>query len=125
MIRRRLLVLLSVACLYSYPDLRAEDFVAKHGSYEINGKKNKISDVRVFPSFDAEYQQGQDVVTIKSSAGSMILKKGNFFYSYRGVHKGLTITTTAYVTDGKISHIVYEEWDKANNIKATINYYKK
>lgn len=125
MIRRRLLVLLCVACLYSYPDSRAEDFVAKHGSYEINGKKNKISDVRVFPSFDAEYQQGQDVVTIKSSAGSMILKKGNFFYSYRGVHKGLTITTTAYVTDGKISHIVYEEWDKANNKKATINYYKK
>lgn len=125
MIRRRLLVLLCVACLYSYPDLRAEDFVAKHGSYEINGKKNKISDVRVFPSFDAEYQRGQDFVTIKSSAGSMILKKGNFFYSYRGVHKGINITTTAYVTDGKISHIVYEEWDKANNKKAIINYYKK
>ena len=106
-------------------NLKAEEFVAKHGSCEINGKKNKITDVRGFPSFDAEYQQGQDVVTIKSSAGSMILKKGNFFYSYRGVHKGINITTTAYVTDGKISHIVYEEWDKANNKKATINYYKK
>ena len=92
---------------------------------KINGKNNKISDVRGFPSFDAEYQQGQDVVTIKSSAGSMILKKGNFFYSYRGVHKGLTITTTAYVTNGKISHIVYEELDKANNKKATVNYYNK
>lgn len=107
-------------------NLSAEEFVAKHGTYEINGKNNKISDVRGFPSFDAEYQQGQDVVTIKSSVGSMILKKGNFFYSYRGVHKGLmTITTTAYVTNGKISHIVYEELDKANNKKATVNYYKK
>ena len=122
---KKLLVLLCVACLNSNIDLRAEDFVAKHGSYEINGKKNKISDIRSFPSFDAEYQPGQDIVTIKSSAGFMILKKGNFFYSYKGVHKGMTITTTAYVTNGKISHIVYEEWDKANNKKAIINYYKK
>ena len=122
---KKILILLCVACLFGITTLRAEEFVAKHGSYEINGKNNKISDVRGFPSFDAEYKQEQDVVTIKSSAGFMTLKKGNFFYSYRGVHKGLIITAYAYVTNGKISHIVYEEWDKVNNKKATVNYYKK
>ena len=122
---KRFLILLCLVCIYGSTDLQAEEFIARHGSYEINGKKNKISDVRGFPSFDAEYQQGQDVVTIKSSAGSMILKKGNFFYTYRGIHKGLIVTTTAYVTNGKISHIVYEEWDKTNDKKAIINYYKK
>ncbi len=118
-------IILSILFIFCYQTLMAEEFIAKHGTYEVNGKKNEISNIKSFPSFDAEYQQWQDVVTIKSSAGSMILKKGNFFYSYRGVHKGLTITTTAYVTNGKISHIVYEELDKANNKKATVNYYKK
>lgn len=122
---KRHTIILSILFIFCYQTLMAEEFIAKHGTYEVNGKKNEISNIKSFPSFDAEYQQWQDVVTIKSSAGSMILKKGNFFYSYRGVHKGLTITTTAYVTNGKISHIVYEELDKANNKKATVNYYKK
>ena len=122
---KRHTIILSILFIFCYQTLMAEEFIAKHGTYEVNGKKNEISNFKSFPSFDAEYQQWQDVVTIKCSAGSMILKKGNFFYSYRGVHKGLTITTTAYVTNGKISHIVYEELDKANNKKATVNYYKK
>lgn len=122
---KRHTIILSILFIFCYQTLMAEEFIAKHGTYEVNGKKNEISNIKSFPSFDAEYQQWQDVVTIKSSAGSMILKKGNFFYSYKGVHKGLTITTTAYVTNGKISHIVYEELDKANNKKATVNYYKK
>ena len=28
-------------------NLRAEEFVAKHGSYEINGKKDKIETVEI------------------------------------------------------------------------------
>lgn len=124
-IMRRLFILLILTCLSFNSGLLAEEFVAKHGSYEIDGKKNKISDVRGFPSFDAEYQQGKDVVIIRSSAGYMTLTKGNFFYFYKGVHKGLIVTTHAYVTNGKISHIVYEESNKTSDKKVILNYYKK
>lgn len=106
-------------------NLIAEEFVAKHGSYEKNGQKIKIADLSSFPSFNAEYQQAKDVVTIKSSAGNLVLNKGNFFYLCKGVRNGVMITATAYVQNGKLEHIVYEEYDSANNIKATISYYRK
>lgn len=117
-----LFVLLLLICS---TDLRAEEFIAKHGTYEVNGKKSEISNIKSFPSFDAEYQQWQDVVTIKSSAGTLILKKGLFFYGYSGRHKGLVVTARAYVEDGKLVQIVYEEFDELNNMKATVNYYKR
>ncbi len=52
-------------------NLRAEEFVAKHNSYEINREITQICNVREFPIFDAEYQQRQDIVAIKSSADSI------------------------------------------------------
>lgn len=122
---KRLFAIFCMVFVVSNTNLIAEEFVAKHGTYEVNGKTTKITDLGNFPSFNAEYQQAKDVVTIKSSAGNLVLNKGNFFYSCKGVRNGVNITATAYVQDGKIGHIVYEEWDKASNIKATISYYRK
>jgi len=122
---KRHTILLSILFIFCCQTLTAEEFIAKHGTYEVNGKKSEISNIKSFPSFDAEYQQWQDVVTIKSSAGTLILKKGLFFYGYSGRHKGLVVTARAYVEDGKLVQIVYEESDELNNMKATVNYYKR
>ncbi|MBR5147079.1 MAG: hypothetical protein IKW54_05590 [Bacteroidales bacterium] len=122
---KRFFTFFSLLFLIGNTNLIAEEFVAKHGSYEKNGQKIKITDLSNFPSFNAEYQQSKDVVTIKSSAGNLVLNKGNFFYSCKGVRNGVMITATAYVQDGKLEHIVYEEYDSTNNIKATISYYRK
>ena len=48
-----------------------------------------------------------------------------FFYGYSGKHKGLTVNVRAYIEEGKLVQIVYEEVDELNNMKSTISYYRK
>ena len=122
---KRLLFLLCVACLCSHTGLRAEEFVAKRATYEKDGSRIELKDLSGIPVFNADYYPSEGIVKIKSRAGNLILKKGIFFYGYSGKHKGLTVTARAYVEDGKLVQIVYEEFDELNNMKATINYYKR
>ena len=121
---KRLIALLTIL-LFSLPNLMAEEFVPKHASFEKDGKKIELKDLSNYPVFNADYYPSEGIVRIKSSAGNLILKKGIFFYGYSGKHKGLTVTARAYVEDGKLVQIVYEEFDELNNMKATINYYKR
>ena len=97
----------------------------KRASIENNGQKIEVKDLSKLPVFSADYYRNEDVVKISSSAGHLTLKKGNFCYSCRGMRNGLLITATAYVSNGKIEKIVYEEYDKSKNMTAVINYFKK
>ncbi len=119
------IILLSLLLFFCCSTLMAEEFVPKHASFEKDGKKIELKDLSDYPVFYADYYPSESVVKIKSSAGNLILKKGLFFYGYSGKHKGLVITARAYVEDGKLVQIVYEEIDELNNMKATINYYKR
>lgn len=125
MIMRRFFLLLSIALFFCCGTLKAEEFVPKRASIENNGQKIEVKDISKLPVFYADYYHNEDVVKISSSAGHLTLKKGNFFYSCRGMRNGLLITATAYVSNGKIEKIVYEEYDKSKNMTAVINYFKK
>lgn len=125
MIMRRFFLLLSIALFFCCGTLKAEEFVPKRASIENNGQKIEVKDLSKLPVFSADYYRNEDVVKISSSAGHLTLKKGNFCYSCRGMRNGLLITATAYVSNGKIEKIVYEEWDRAKNAKAILYYYKK
>ena len=119
------IILLSLLLFFCCGTLMAEEFVPKHACIEKNGQKIEVKDLSGLPAFYADYYHNEDVVKINSSAGHLTLKKGTFFYSCRGMRNGLLITATAYVSNGKIEKIVYEEYDKSKNITATTNYFKK
>ena len=125
MIMKRFFTLFCLLFSICITTLKAEEFIAKRGSYEKNGQKIEIKNLSGLPPFYADFHSAENVVKIKCSAGNLVLKKGNYFYAYRGVHKGLIITATAHVENNIIKSIIYEEWDKANDIKAIISYYKK
>ncbi|MBR5237097.1 MAG: hypothetical protein IKV26_00120 [Paludibacteraceae bacterium] len=121
--KRFLLLLLAVfICSIS---LIAEEFVAKHASYEKDGKKIEVNDLSAIPSFYADYYLKEDVVRIKCSAGNLVLTKGVFFYGYKGVHKGIVVTVRAYVENNKLEQIVYEELDERTRMTAIVSYYKR
>ena len=103
----------------------AEEFFAKRATYEKNGEKIELKDLSGIPVFHADYYPSDRIVKIKCSAGTLILKEGLFFYGYSGKHKGLTINARAYIENGKIGQIVYEEVDEVNKMKATIDYFRK
>lgn len=125
MIMKRFVTLFCLVFLFCITNLKAEEFIAKRGTYEKNGQKIEIKNLSELPSFYADFHSAVNVVKIRCSAGNLVLKKGNYFYAYRGTHKGLLITATAHVENNIIKSIIYEEWDKANDIKAIISYYKK
>lgn len=120
-----MLVLLFAVCLYNNTDLRAEEFVAKRATYEKDGSQIELKDLSGLPVFYADYYPSESIVKVKCRAGNLILKKGIYFYGYSGKHKGIFVTAKAYVEDGKLVQIVYEEFDESNNMKAIISYYKK
>ena len=122
---RRLTILLCFIFSLCTTTLRAEEFVAKYATYEKDGQRIELSDTKLFPSFNAEYKQRENIVILRSSAGNLILTKATYGYSYSGIHKGIAITATAYLTNGKITKIVYEEYDKVNKMKAKVDYYKR
>lgn len=122
---KKITILLSLLLFFCCGTLMAEEFVPKRASIENNGQKIEVKDLSKLPVFYADYYRNEDVVKISSSAGHLTLKKGNFFYSCRGMRNGLLITATAYVSNGKIEKIVYEEYDKSKNMTAVINYFKK
>ena len=105
--------------------LMAEEFVPKYASIENNGQRIEVKDLGGLPAFYADYYHNEDVVKISSTAGRLTLRKGNFFYSCRGMRNGLLITATAYVSGGKIEKIIYEEYDKSRNITVIVSYFKK
>ena len=121
---KRIVLLLCIAFLYS-TNLMAEEFFAKRATYEKNGEKIELKDLSGIPVFHADYYPSDRIVKIKCSAGTLILKEGLFFYGYSGKHKGLTINARAYIENGKIDQIVYEEIDEVNKMKATIDYFRK
>lgn len=123
MILRKFLAVTVLSFFTCSANLMAEVLIPKHATCEKNGKTVKINDLSGFPSFNADFYPSEHIVKIKCSAGNLVLKKGTYFYAYRGVHKGLTITATATVQNNKLESIVYEEWDKRNNIKVVICYY--
>ena len=122
---KRFYTILFALLFVSISNLKAEEFIATRGTYEQNGKSIELSDLSNFPSFYADYYPNEDAVKIKCSAGNLVLKRGTFFYAYRGVYKGLIVTATAHVENGSIKSIVYEELDKAKDIKAILSYSKK
>ena len=89
------------------------------------GQKVEITELSKFPSFYVEYRPEENIVIIQCSAGRLVLKKGIFFYGYSGTHKGLRITARAYVENGKLEQIVYEEYNEFNNVTASISYFKE
>lgn len=121
---RNILLLLSTLILCCI-NLRAEEYIPRYASLEKDGKNIKVDDVSNFPTFNADFYPSEDVVKIRCTAGNLVLKKGIFFYGYSGIHKGLRITARAYVENGKLEQIVYEEFDEHKNIRATVNYFKK
>jgi hypothetical protein len=121
---KRLIALLTIL-LFSLPNLMAEEFIAKRAIYEKDGSRIELKDLSGIPVFYADYYPSESIVKIKCSAGNLVLKKGIFFYGYSGKHKGLKVTARAYVEDGKLTQIVYEEVDELNNMKSTISYYRK
>ena len=122
---KRFFTLICLLLLVCASNLRAEEFIAKRGIYEKKGQKTEVRNLSGLPHFHADYYPNENVVKIKCNAGNLILKRGTFFYAYRGAHKGLVITASAYVENGDIESIVYEEWDKTNDVKAILTYYKK
>lgn len=124
---KRLLLFLSMFILFCTTNLMAEEFIAKRASIEKNGQSVDIdkNELKGLPSFYADYQPNEGVVKIRCNAGNLVLKKGIFFYGYSGMHKGLHITARAYVENGKLEQITYEEWDKSINAKVILHYYKK
>ena len=125
MIIKRFFTLICLILLVCASSLKAEEFIAKRGTYEKNGQKTEVRNLSGLPCFYADYYPNENVVKIKCNAGNLILKRGTFFYAYRGVHKGMSITVTAHVENGNINSIIYEEWDKTNDVKAILTYYKK
>lgn len=121
---KRIVLLICISFLFC-TNLMAEEFSAKRATYERNGEKIELKDLSGIPVFHADYYPSDRIVKIKCSAGTLILKEGLFFYAYSGKHKGLTINARAYIENGKIDQIVYEEVDDVNNMKATIDYYRK
>lgn len=121
---KRIILLICVAFLFS-TNLMAEEFVAKRATYEKDGEKIELQNLSGVPVFHADFYPSERIIKIKSSAGTLILKEGLFFYGYNGKHKGLTINARAYIENGKIEQIVYEELDEINNMKATISYFRK
>ena len=117
------IIVLLFTCICT--ELRAEEFVAKSAVYEIKGEKIELSDLSSMPKFQVYHHPKEGIVEIQSSAGRLILKQGIFCYGYSGVHKGMRISARAYLENGKLTHIVYEEFDEYNKAKATINYYAK
>ena len=124
---KRLFIFLSMTFLFCTTNLMAEEFVVKRASIEKNGQVIEVdkNELKRLPPFHADYQPNEGVVKIKCSAGNLVLKKGIFFYGYSGMHKGLHITARAYVENGELEQITYEEWDKAKNAKVILHYYKK
>ena len=61
---KRFFTFFSLLFLIGNTNLIAEEFVAKHGSYEKDGQKIKITDLSNFPSFNAEYQQLNNIVDL-------------------------------------------------------------
>lgn len=106
-------------------NLTAEEFVPRHASIQQNGQNIEVEDLSGLPSFYADYNPQDDVVKIKCTAGNLTLTKGPFFYGCSFVKQGLHITARAYVENGKLEHIVYEEWDRTKNITVVASYYKK
>lgn len=121
---KRISLLLCLTFLFC-ANLMAEEFVAKRATYEKDGEKIELKDLSGIPIFHADFYPSDRIVKIKCSAGTLILKEGLFFYAYSGKHKGLTINARAYIENGKIDQIVYEEVDEVNKMKATIDYFKK
>lgn len=121
---KRSVLFLCLAFLHS-TNLIADEFVAKRATYEKDGEKIELKDISGIPVFHADFYPSDRMVKIKCSAGTLILKEGLFFYGYSGKHKGLTINARAYIENGKIDQIVYEELDEVNNMKATIDYFRK
>ena len=98
-------------------NLTAEEFVPRHAI--------EVEDLSGLPSFYADYNPQDDVVKIKCTAGNLTLTKGLFFYGCSFVKQGLHITARAYVENGKLEQIVYEEWKRKKNITVVASYYKK
>ena len=121
------LLFISMVLLFCTTNLMAEEFVAKRASVEKNGQTLEIDkkDLKGLPPFYVDHYSSEGVVKIRCSAGNLILKKGIFFYGYSGMHKGLHITARAYVENGNLDQITYEEWDKSKNAKVILHYYKK
>ena len=124
---KRLFLFLSMALFFYTTNLMAEEFVVKRASIEKNGQVIEVdkNELKGLPPFHADYQPNDGIVKIRCSAGNLILKKGIFFYGYSGMHKGLHITARAYVENGNLDQITYEEWDKSKNAKVILHYYKK
>ena len=122
---QHLTLLLTILCLILGGKMSAEKFIPKRASLEKEGQKVEITELSKFPSFHAEYRPKENIVIIQCSAGRLVLKEGIFFYGYSGTHKGLRITARAYVENGKLEQIVYEEYDEYNNVTASISYFKE
>ena len=122
---QHLTLLLTILCLILGGKMSAEKFIPKRASLEKEGQKVEITELSKFPSFHAEYRPKENIVVIQCSAGRLVLKKGIFFYGYSGTHKGLRITARAYVENGKLEQIVYEEHDEYYNVTASISYFKE
>ena len=120
-----LTLLLTILCLILSGNMSAEKFSPRRASLEKEGQKIEITELNKFPSFQADYRPEENIVIIQCSAGRLVLKKGIFFYGYSGIHKGLRITARAYVENGKLEQIVYEEYDEYNNVTASISYFKE
>lgn len=125
MIMKRLFTLFCLLFSICITTLKAEEFIARRGTYEKNGQKIEIKNLSGLPPFYADYYPYEDVVRINCSAGKLILKRGTYFHAYRGVHKGLLITVSTHVENNEIESIIYEELDERKNIKVIISYSKR
>ena len=122
---RHLTLLLTILYFILSGNMSAEKFIPKRASLEKEGQKVEITELSKFPSFYVEYRPEENIVIIQCSAGRLVLKKGIFFYGYSGTHKGLRITARAYVENGKLEQIVYEEYNEFNNVTASISYFNE
>ena len=121
---KRFVMLFSILLCF-LPNLAAEEFVPKHANIQQNGQTIEVKDLSGLPSFNADYNPQDDVVKIRCSAGNLTLTKGLFYYGCSFVKQGLHITARAYIENGKLEQIVYEECDRTKNITVVANYYKK
>lgn len=124
---KRFCIFFSIVFLLNASSLNAEEFIAQKVTFEKKGKQVEIGnlDLSGLPIFFVDYDPKTETIKIKCSAGTLILKKGLFCYGYCGVHKGMDIAIRAYLKNGNIEYIVYEEWDKIEGVKVITHYYKK
>ena len=92
--------------------------------HPVTGKIISTVSTDGYPTFDVTMSRDRTHVTIKSSAGTMTLKKlGKNRYSYSGQKGDIAYYAMAYIrNENEVYEIIYQETDLKQNICVITSY---